>query len=193
MSAERREFFRIQDEVALDYRVISEQEAEDVLLRIQDDRPDRFTAAASFAGTSRQLNHILQNLSLKSPDLAMCLSALDKKLNTLAQMLVVEEMDMGASGTREVSLSAGGLAFNADQSLKIGELLETRIVLFPSVTGILTVSRVVNCERRSDVDGDLPWRVAVEYQHVREADQDLLVKHVLNRQAEQRRAQLEGD
>lgn len=192
MSDERREFFRIQDEVALEYRVISEQEAEDVLLRIQDDRPDRFTAAASFAGTSRQMTHLLQNLSHKSPDLSMCLSTLDKKLNLLVQLLVAEEMDLQRN-TREVSLSAGGLAFNADRELKVGDLLETRLVLFPTVTGILAVSCVVSCERRSDVDGGLPWSVAVEYQHVRPADQDLLVKHVLNRQTEQRRAQLDAD
>ena len=59
MSDERREYFRIEDEVTLEYRVITESEMECVLFRIKDEVPDRFTAAASFASTSRQLKHLL--------------------------------------------------------------------------------------------------------------------------------------
>lgn len=192
MNDERREYFRIEDEVTLEYRVISEREMECVLLRIRDEVPDRFTAAASFASTSRQLKHLLQNLSTKSPDLSACLSMLDRKLNLLAQLLVSESINVGEDGMREVSLSAGGLAFSNDRELKVGDLLETRLVLFPSLTGILSIGRVVSCERRGEPERGMPWRVAVEYQYIREADRDLLVKHVLNRQTEQRRAKREA-
>ncbi len=188
MSDERREYFRIEDEVTLEYRVITESEMECVLFRIKDEVPDRFTAAASFASTSRQLNHLLNNLSVKSPDLSMCLQMLDKKLNLLAQLLVAESINIDGEGMREVSLSAGGLAFNTERELRVGDLVETRLVLFPSLTGILTVSRVVCCERRGDVEVGMPWRVAVEYQYIREPDRDLLVKHILTRQAEMLRA-----
>lgn len=192
MSDERREYFRVEDQVTLEYRVITEAEMECVLMRIRDEVPDRFTVAASFAGTSRQMKHLLQNLSSQSPDLALCLQALDKKMNLLAQLLVAETMNQEGTCLREVSLSAGGLAFNAERELRSGELLETRMVLFPSVTGILAVAQVVSCERRGDVNGGMPWRVAVEYQSIRESDRDLLVKHLLGRQTELLRARREG-
>ena len=53
MSEERREFFRIADEVVLDYRQIGEQQVEALVERIQANLPDRFTTASSFAATSR--------------------------------------------------------------------------------------------------------------------------------------------
>ena len=193
MSDERREYFRIKDQVTLEYRAITEMEMESVLLRIRDEVPDRFTVAASFAGTSWQMKHLLQNLDGQSPELAQCLQALDKKLNLLAQLLVAEAVNTQGPCLREVSLSAGGLAFNAERELKPGDHLETRLVLFPSLTGILAVAEVVSCERRGDVNGGMPWRVAVEYRHIRESDRDLLVKHLLTRQAEMLRARREGE
>jgi c-di-GMP-binding flagellar brake protein YcgR len=193
MNDDRREYFRVEDQVTLEYRVITEAEMEGVLLRIRDEVPDRFTAAASFAGTSRQMKHLLQNLTGESPDLALCLQALDKKINLLAQLLVAETINQQGTSLREVSLSAGGLAFNAERELRVGELLETRLVLFPSLTGILTVAQVVSSERRGDVNGGMPWRVAVEYRYIREADRDLLVKHLFSRQTEMLRARREGE
>ena len=193
MSDERREYFRIKDQVSLEYRSITEVEMDCVLMRIRDEVPDRFTAAASFAGTSWQMKHLLQNLSGSSPDLAQCLQALDKKLNLLAQLLVAETVNTQGACLREVSLSAGGMAFNAERELKTGELLETRLVLFPSLTGILAVSQVISCERRGEVNGGMPWRVAVEYRYIRESDRDLLVKHLLTRQAEMLRARREQE
>jgi hypothetical protein len=193
MNDERREYFRIRDQVTLDYRVITAAEMEYMLLRIRDEVPDRFTAAASFASTSRQMKHLLQNLAGSSPDLALCLQALDKKLNLLAQLLVTETMDGAGASVREVSLSAGGLAFNAEREHRYGELLETRLVLFPSLMGILAVAKVVSCERRGDVNGGMPWRMAVEFEYIRESDRDLLVKHLLTRQAEMLRARREGE
>ena len=192
MSDERREYFRIDDEVTLEMRVISEVEMEEVLSRISDEVPDRFTTAASFASTSRQMRGLLHNLSQSSPDLSLCLQTLDKKLNLLAQLLVAESIDDSGKGMRQVSLSAGGLAFNHDQELRVGDLLETRLVLFPSLTGVLTVSRVVQCERSKEPLGGMTWRVAVEYQFIRESDRDLLVKHILDRQTEQLRARREA-
>jgi hypothetical protein len=193
MNDERREFFRIKDRVVLEYRAITAAEMECVLLRIRDEVPDRFTTAASFAGSSRQMKHLLQNLSGQSPDLALCLQTLDKKINLLAQLLVAETMRVEGACLREVSLSAGGMAFNAERELTPGELLETRLVLFPSMTGILAVARVVSCEWRGEVNGGMPWRLAVEYEYIREPDRDLLIKHLLTLQAEMLRARREQE
>jgi hypothetical protein len=121
------------------------------------------------------------------------LQALDKKINLLAQLLVAETMNQEGACMREVSLSAGGVAFNAEREIRPGELLETRLVLFPSLTGILSVAQVVSCERRGEVNGGMPWRVAVEYRYIREPDRDLLVKHLFSRQTELLRARREQD
>ncbi len=186
---DRREFFRIEDEIALDYRIIQEDEVDRLLERIQSHLVDRFTAASSFAATTRQMAHVIHKVQLDTPELARCLQAIDQKLNMIAQLFVSEEMETSEQATREVSLSAGGIAFRAQNELKIDSLLELRMVLFPALAGIMTISRVIHCVRVEDDDTKFPWQVAVEYEHLREIDRELLVRHIMAKETEKLRAQ----
>jgi len=189
MSDERREYFRIADEIALDYRLLKDDEVDGLLERMRSRLVDRFTAASSFAATTRQMAHLIHKVQTESPELARCLQAIDQKLNMIAQLFVSEQMALDDQPTRGVSLSAGGVAFRAQHELATGSLLELRMVLFPSMIGILTISRVIHCERMDDGNSKFPWQVAVEYEHLRETDRELLVRHIMSKETEQLRAQ----
>ncbi|MCG6864418.1 MAG: PilZ domain-containing protein [Thiogranum sp.] len=189
MSDERREYFRIADEIALDYRLLKDEEVDGLLERMRSRLMDRFTAASSFAATTRQMAHLIHKVQTESPELARCLQAIDQKLNMIAQLFVSEQMALDDQPTREVSLSAGGVAFRAQHELRTDSLLELRMVLFPSMIGILTISRVIHCERMDDGNSQFPWQVAVEYEHLRETDRELLVRHIMSKETEQLRAQ----
>ena len=191
MTQERREFFRISDQVVLDYRPIAEQEVEQLAHRIQAHSPDRFTTASSFAATSRQIAHHLHKVQTQSPELARCLQTIDQKLNTLAQLFVSEEMQAREQPSREVNLSGGGIAFTAHKDLPAGTLLEMRIVLLPSMLGILTVGKVVHCDRSAVGNAEFPWQVAVAYEHLRESDRELLVRHIMNKETRRLREERE--
>jgi hypothetical protein len=188
MSEERREYFRIDDEIALDYRLISSGEAELLREKIQSRVVDRFTAASSFTATSRHMTHIIHKVQVQSPELARCLQSIDRKLNMIAQLFVSEEINLHERPTREVNLSAGGMAFRVQQEIKVDSLLELRMVLFPSLVGILTVSRVIQCERVEDGDLKFPWQIAVVYEHLRETDRELLVRHIMSKETQQLRS-----
>ena len=68
MSDERREYFRIEDEIALDYRLISEDEVDGLMEKIQSRLVDRFTAASNFTATSRQMAHLIHKIQNQSPE-----------------------------------------------------------------------------------------------------------------------------
>lgn len=191
MSDERREYFRIDDEVVLDYRTISTDEVDALVERIQARVPDRFTAASSFAATSRQMAQVMHKVQNQSPELARCLQAIDQKLNMLAQLFVTEEIQIEQQPTQAVNLSAGGLAFRSRQAIDTGSLLEMRIVLFPSLIGILNISRVIHCELLNDGNTQFPWQIAVAYEHLRESDRELLVRHIMTRETRRLRAERE--
>jgi hypothetical protein len=192
MSDERREYFRIDDEIVLDYRIIDESEVEHLLEKIRSPVVDRFSAASSFAATSRQMAHVIHKVQIQSPDIARCLQAIDQKLNMVAQLFVIEALEIGEQPTRHVNISAGGLAFRSRNEIEIDSLLELRMVLFPSLAGILTVSQVIQCERVNDDNRQFPWQVAVVYEHLRESDRELLVRHIMSKETEQLRAQRSG-
>ena len=63
------------------------------------------------------------------------------------------------------------------------------MILHPSIIGILSMAHVVYCERLAEMAGSYPWQIAVEYSHIREADRDLLVSHIMNRETELLRRQ----
>lgn len=189
MSDERREYFRIDDEVALDYRLIDNAEVDRLLEKMRSQLVDRFTAASSFTATTRQMMNVIHKVQVQSPELARCLQAIDQKLNMIAQLFVSEEIKENKQDTREVNLSAGGVAFRAQHEIPVGSLLELRMVLFPSLVGILTISRVIHCERVNDGNPQFPWQLAVEYEHLKETDRELLVRHIMARETEQLRTQ----
>ncbi len=189
MSDDRREYFRIDDEVALDYRLINSSEVDQLLEKIQSSLVDRFTAASSFTATTRQMMTVIHKVQTQSPELARCLQAIDQKLNMIAQLFVSEEIRENKQDTREVNISAGGVAFCAQHEIPVDSLLELRMVLFPSLVGILTISRVIHCERISGGNPQFPWQIAVEYEHLKETDRELLVRHIMSRETEQLRGQ----
>ena len=193
MSDERREYFRIDDEIALEYRPVSTDEAEQLRNKIHSRVVDRFTAASSFTVTSRQLTHVIRKVQTQTPELARCLQAIDQKLNMIAQLFVSEEINLQERPTFRVNLSAGGLAFRNQHEIKPGTLLELRMVLLPALVGILTLSRVIQCERVNDGDLESPWQVSVVYEYLREADRELLVRHIMSKETEQLRSQRQGD
>jgi hypothetical protein len=191
ISEERREFYRLDDEVLLDYRRLPEAELEGVRERLADRVPDGFTVAATFQTNSRIMNRMLQGFSASSPELARYLKMMDQKLNHLARLFVMEEMDADAHERVTVNLSAGGMTFPSRQEFSPGDLLEMRVALMPNMVGLLIVARVVYCER-SAMPSDYPWQVAVEYEVLRESDRDLLCSHIMARETELRRLEREA-
>lgn len=192
-TGERREYFRIGDQVLLKVRPVDASEVDAIVERITDRVPDRFTVAANFAVNSRATARLLHGVATDSPDAARYMKALDAKLNHLARLFVLEEVEAGGFPRLDVTLSAGGVIFPAAREFVPGDLLEIRLVLHPNMTGILTVSEVVRCERPDDGPADRPWRVAVEYVHIRESDRDLLVSHIMSRETELLRRQRGAD
>jgi hypothetical protein len=143
--------------------------------------------ASSFAATSRQLAQNLYRIQHQLPEVARCLSVIDQKLNALAQLFVAEEAQRNMRSAHDVSLSAGGVAFRAGYPVKPGDLVELRLVLLPTMIGILAAARVAYCERVNDADLQYRWRIGVSYEIIREADRELLVRHVMARETEQLR------
>jgi len=192
-SAERREYFRIDDEVQLKVRPIGEADVAAIDARINDKMPDRFTVAANFAVSSRQMSRVLHSFAADTPDVGRYLKMVDQKLNHLARLFVLEESARGDFLPMHVNLSAGGLVFPSPVEHVPGTLLEISMVLHPSITGILSMSKVVYCERLVEAARGYPWQIAVEYSHIREADRDLLVSHIINRETELLRRQRDED
>ncbi len=188
--ADRREFFRIDDSVQLSYRVVDSVELSLRLEKLDSSVNGSFTVMTRLQALSQHLSASLHRIEQKDPDVADYLKALDKKVELLGQSFLADEIDLTEQPAKPINLSAGGMSLCTAESLEIGTQLEIKMLLLPSFTGVLIYGEVVGSEAASD-DADFPWNLRVNFSHIRDADRDALIRHILRRQAAVLRQQRE--
>jgi len=185
---ERRGFFRIQDDLVLTYHQVPRKVYEALNDKRSNSTLSAFNLKARFVALDRALRPVVNRLREQSPDLAQYMEAMDEKLDMLAEVVFRQEVDLDDLPSQEVNLSAGGLSFQAQKCLNPGSILQVRLLLQPSGVGIESYARVVYCRPTSNQSSlRFPWRVGVEFLHLREEDSDLIARHVLCREADLRR------
>ena len=128
-------------------------------------------------------SHIRHDL----PDVAMYLEAINRKVEPVAEAVVADEERFLRQPIRPVNLSAGGIGFRSPETIAPGRYLEMRLVLLPSYAGILTYGKVVSCRHESKADADFPYRIGVDFWLIRDADEEVLIQHVTDKQSAQTR------
>lgn len=180
MSEERRRFFRINDTLGVAYRLLTPEE-------IKANGKDKNTPANVFsmlANYDTVLNEQLAQLKVKQPLVEEILNSLNKKINCLINHLEMESrlVERLAHKIREVNISACGIAFVAEGEIKLGQDVSLDIVLQPSEMHIFTYGKVVGC----DAQGDGAY-VRINFYGMTQADQELLIQHIVQRQSTQLR------
>ncbi|RDH85186.1 MAG: hypothetical protein DIZ80_02590 [endosymbiont of Galathealinum brachiosum] len=170
---ERRDFFRIDDDVYLDYASITEEEykaAPETLRNLED---SAFSLSANFATLNNSINPILNNIKQLHPDIGEYLEALNSKIDRLSQHIHFGSSDFDNEKVYTANISASGIQFETDQSFQLQQAMKLELVLLPEKVGVLIFGRVVDVKAKC---------ICIEFEHLRNEDQELMIKHNLNRQ-----------
>lgn len=179
---ERRNFFRIDDSVSMSYQVVSEEELPD---RIDDMEVDgNFTVMASIASINQSMAGILHRIEEEDHDVASYLKAINNKIDILGRALLFSDNDLTEQPAQPVNISASGLAFYTSEKIEAGVILELRLMLTPSFTGIIIFGEVVGCDQVDEPMGGFDYFTRVNFMHMREKDRDLLIRHVIKCQSD---------
>ena len=181
---ERRDFFRFDDRVALTYRALNEKELSEAMEEFEREGPDLKSVASSIAATNAQMRRGLERFRPKFPELAAYLEGLNDKVDLMIQLTGAGMNAHADEPTHEVSLSGSGLAFMSDNPIPFEQALEIRLMLFPEHYSILAFGRVVRCEQVRELP-TTGFEVGVRFTRILEADRDLVVRHILQRQSSQ--------
>ena len=188
---DRRRFFRIDDAVRFAYRPLTAAELAAGVARLNEGMGGAYALMASLAAISQRMSVTLRRIEHHDAEVANYLKALDQKIETVARTLLVQGSDLAAKSAEPVNLSAGGLAIPVRDGLDPGTPVEIRLLLLPSLAGILAYGAVVECGAPSEQSGfpvgSLVLRI--DFTHIRDADRDLLIRHMLRRQGEHLRRQ----
>ncbi len=175
MSENRRNYVRIQAEVGLVWRRLDAIELRDMDTTFKV-RSRTVGLVSEISHSTEALTPAMRKISGDHPEVASCLKFLQGAVEALAEQIAQTEDNKTRTIPQQVVISAIGLEFRCGEVLSAGEPLEVIIELLPSRSRIMVIGEVVrNTEDSADVSvGD----VALEFTHIRDADQELLIRHI---------------
>ena len=176
---ERREYYRIDDMIALQIKNLSAPEAagQEVL---QDTSP-LFNLLSELHLSEFESQHLLRQISERERNLAAFLKSQNKRIDLLSQVIAVTVL--GQIGEPQpVIISEGGIEFQYPTAIAPGAHLSVKLVLMPQALGLLLRARVTHCDRKGD-----GFDVGTEFERPTDAQRQLLARYILQKQAQERR------
>lgn len=176
---DRREYYRIEDTIALEIQPLSALEAagQEVL---QDASP-LFNLLSELHLSEFESQHLLRQISERDRAIAAFLKSQNKRIDLLSQVVALTVL--GHIGEPQpVIISEGGIDFQHTTALATGAHLSVKLVLMPQALGLLLRARVTHCDRKGD-----GYDVGTEFEHLTDAQRQLLARYILQKQAQERR------
>ncbi len=179
MTAERRRYYRIEEEVMISLDPIDASEIDE---RLEDfwSNEDRLSLRNDFNYQISQHITDRHKIETKMPELGRYLSVLEKQVDRLTAKLPVDE-DEQSLIKKTTNLSAQGISYYVDEAPQQDDRVELKLKLLPSGLRLVIIARVVLIEKDSD-QGE--YRISLDFEHLHEADREILIKHIHGKQME---------
>lgn len=175
---DHREYYRIDDQIALQIRLADATNEEDSLL---------FNLLGDLHLLEYDAQPLLRSVGEADRSVAGYLKIINKRIDLIAQVLARDLLkDIGPA--RAVSISEASVAFVDPQFYPIGTQLSLRIVLLPQGFGLRVDARVI--EHRDTAAG---VQTVTIFENLPDATRQILARHILHKQAQQRRLALQPD
>lgn len=181
---DRRGFFRIDDEVNLYYKKIDAKLVTEPH-HISDNLLNSCSLSTAIEMVSQDSALILRRLDRSMPEVADYLKLIDTKIDLIVQAIMLQNLQFKENETRNVNISASGIAFNCEELLEEGDYLEIKLLLVSSIAVIVTYGRVVYCKNSATDDARYPYFVGVDFIDMKDEDKELLIKYVVKKQLQQ--------
>lgn len=185
---ERRRYFRINDTMGIAFHHIGKQEADALAEQIVT-KSNTIDYAANF---DNRIHTLIDSCRIESPIAAELIDLINRKLNFVIHQMELDTnlMQKVAYNMKQVNVSACGLAFFEEQALEIGALLHIDILLHPGELHVAAIAKVVDCHKSVNAsEGKEQFLIRLDYEHIHEHDQELLIQHIVKQQSVQLKKQ----
>ncbi len=183
MSQDNRSYFRITNDLILDYHPVdaftADHQQPDTVFP-EDTTLNLFT---EFRRLETDAATSLTSISDTNRALADFLGIINRKIDLLAQQVMAERHQNSSIKPTKANISEGGIAFLSDKALYKGSYMALRLFFLPSFIGLTTFARVIRCD---EVVGK-PYQIAVKFHRIGNAQQQILSRQILQQQIIARR------
>lgn len=177
---ERRSHYRVSDRGIMELTRLTPDQWEDRQTALAAPRVDAFALGSECQALRDQTAVLRRHAARESEAFAKLFDSLERRFDRMVAVLMLHELVPESGEPVSLDISAEGCGFAWPEPLPEGQGLELRLV-FPSTgLGLHTLARVARCAHQPQA-GD--FRVGVRFEFCRDSDQELLVHHVLQREA----------
>jgi|GEM_PF-2554271 len=177
----RRSFLRHDDEILLSLRKLDDGATKRIVASLARWRLDFSPANKLLPGRQHMMTKFRQ-IQDHSPDVAAYLAHLERRLDALAGEAANRPPEKEIPKPVPVNLSAQGLRCESKETLSEDDMVEVAIVLIPDHEEVAAVGRII---RVVPGEKDGVATVSVNFDYIRDADQDVLIRHVNRLQRDQ--------
>ncbi len=187
MSENRRSYVRIQAEVGLRLRLLENAE-QSSLASVFETRSRQVGLVSEVNHRSEELVPSMRKIKDEHPEIAAWLKFLQSTVESLATQVTQAEGIENPTLAQLVTISAAGMEFGSGEFFEPGALLEVVLELLPSGSRIMVIGEVVSADKSSaSVNSGSAYSIALSFKHIRDADQELLIRHIHRAQIEELR------
>ncbi|HEY7773550.1 MAG TPA: PilZ domain-containing protein [Marinagarivorans sp.] len=173
--SDRREFFRIDDDVIFDVHPVDADTAAHGTARDVVSEGPSWEVLESLTEIDTKTQAICANFTSKQATLARYLKLLNDKIDLLARHTVFSSYQH-LPKTR-ISLSQDGIAFKNARMLYKGSFVVLRIIFLPRFTPVITFAQIIRCESR-----DNSYNVAAKFYRLDADQQQVITKTLIKAQ-----------
>lgn len=144
--------------------------------------PHAFKLAGQFSSID---DSALRALKLNNSQTETLVSFLDAQARKIDWMLsfILEQQDDPTFRHQTIEFGAGGIVVGMDEPMNIGQLTQIKLFLPTEYSAVFCFGEVIACEV-----SDNKYHIAFLFTHIRESDQELLIRATLHLQTQQLRA-----
>ncbi|MBT3197456.1 MAG: PilZ domain-containing protein [Gammaproteobacteria bacterium] len=191
--APERKHFRIDLEALVRTRIISDGEAHELATTITSGHPSLNQSDSKLTQLNKQIQDSITALNSKDLQMGRLFDLFNQKINLLANELDIQKSastshsDESTTTLMPINLSGGGALIYSQKALEPGLQMELIITFIPEHVAIRCIAKSIKSFPVDDNPHGL-WRIAIEFTHMHEDDQDRVVRKVLQEQTKQLRA-----
>ncbi len=176
-ASDRRRFFRINDNVGVNYRRLKESELNQHI----EELANPGDSLSIIADCNKQIESLMSQLAIKEPLMTQLVGVMNKKMNWVIQQLELETRltQSLAHKIQEVNISACGMALTTEEPMESGAVLDLELMLLPGRYLLHCHGIVVDTVAVNDGDG---FHTRVDFSGMCSEDQELLIQHIVKRQ-----------
>ncbi len=184
-----RQHFRIDLEAMVQFNVLtSEEEVHELTTQVLSNNTVSGAADSEMVKINKQIQDGITMVTGTDLQLGHVLDLLNRKINQLQLDINAKHEKEGGSKNRlmPVNLSGGGALVYSDEELTTDTMVDLRITFIPEHVAVRSVARTIKSFPATN-DPNGAWKVALEFTHMHEEDQDRVVRKVLQEQTKQLR------